>query len=89
MLILAYGAAVVIGASSSFLPSKLVTVGSVPWQLFMHVMCPFINILLQILGHSALASFLWVRAQSVDLTSKASVTSFYMFIWKVSGLYIN
>uniref|UniRef100_A0A2N9F094 Homogentisate phytyltransferase n=1 Tax=Fagus sylvatica TaxID=28930 RepID=A0A2N9F094_FAGSY len=61
MLILAYGAAVVIGASSSFLPSKLVT----------------------ILGHSALASFLWVRAQSVDLTSKASVTSFYMFIWKL------
>uniref|UniRef100_A0A7N2KTV5 Uncharacterized protein n=1 Tax=Quercus lobata TaxID=97700 RepID=A0A7N2KTV5_QUELO len=61
MLTLAYGAAVVIGASSSFLPSKLVT----------------------ILGHLALASSLLVQAQSVDLASKASVTSFYMFIWKL------
>nr|POE71006.1 homogentisate geranylgeranyltransferase, chloroplastic [Quercus suber] len=61
MLTLAYGAAVVIGASSSFLPSKLVT----------------------ILGHLALASSLLVRAQSVDLASKASVTSFYMLIWKL------
>ncbi|KAE8056308.1 hypothetical protein FH972_013091 [Carpinus fangiana] len=62
MLSMAYGAAVVTGASSSFLPSKLVTT----------------------LGHLALASFLWVRAQTVDLASKESVTSFYMFIWKVS-----
>lgn len=61
MLSVAYGAAVVIGASSSFLLSKLVTV----------------------LGHFALACFLWSRAQSVDLASKASVSSFYMFIWKL------
>lgn len=40
--------------------------------------------LIQILGHLALASSLLVRAQSVDLASKASVTSFYMVIWKVS-----
>ncbi|KAF8376768.1 hypothetical protein HHK36_031564 [Tetracentron sinense] len=61
MLLMAYGTAVVIGASSSFLLSKLVTV----------------------LGHCTLASILLVRARSIDLTSKASVTSFYMFIWKL------
>ncbi|XP_059659134.1 homogentisate phytyltransferase 1, chloroplastic-like [Cornus florida] len=61
MLLMAYGAAMVIGASSSFLANKLVTV----------------------LGHCALASLLLFRARSVDLASKASVTSFYMFIWKL------
>ncbi|WCJ30363.1 Homogentisate geranylgeranyltransferase chloroplastic [Euphorbia peplus] len=62
MLFLAYGAAVVIGASSlTFLPNKLITV----------------------LGHSTLALILWVQAQSVDVTSKSSITSFYMFIWKL------
>ncbi|KAK3003533.1 hypothetical protein RJ639_018620, partial [Escallonia herrerae] len=60
MLLMAYGAAVVIGASSSFLPSKLITV----------------------LGHCSLATFLWLQARSVNLTSKASITSFYMLIWK-------
>ncbi|KAM5569072.1 homogentisate phytyltransferase 1, chloroplastic-like [Rosa sericea] len=61
MLLLAYGAAVVIGASSSFLPSKVFT----------------------IIGHGALASLLWVRAQSTDIANKVSLTSFYMFIWKL------
>ncbi|XP_065850811.1 homogentisate geranylgeranyltransferase, chloroplastic-like [Euphorbia lathyris] len=62
MLLLAYGAAVVIGASSvAFLPNKLVTV----------------------LGHSTLALMLWLQAQSVDVTSNNSITSFYMFIWKL------
>ncbi|PSS11195.1 Homogentisate phytyltransferase [Actinidia chinensis var. chinensis] len=61
MLLIAYGGAMVIGASSAFLTSKLVTV----------------------LGHCALASFLCFRARSVNLTNKASVTSFYMFIWKL------
>jgi hypothetical protein len=45
--------------------------------------------LLQTLGHLALASFLWVRAHSVDIASKASVTSFYMFIWKVGNVSIS
>ncbi|KAJ6731561.1 HOMOGENTISATE SOLANESYLTRANSFERASE CHLOROPLASTIC [Salix purpurea] len=36
-----------------------------------------------ILGHSILASILWKRAKSVDLKSKASITSCYMFIWKL------
>ena len=40
-------------------------------------------IFLQIAGHSILAAILWSRARSVDLTSKAAITSFYMFIWKV------
>ncbi|CAB4265841.1 unnamed protein product [Prunus armeniaca] len=62
MLLTAYGAALVVGASSPFLPSKLFT----------------------ILGHTALASLLWLRARSVDIADKASLTSFYMFIWKVT-----
>ncbi|KAL5974023.1 hypoxanthine-guanine phosphoribosyltransferase [Asimina triloba] len=37
----------------------------------------------RVLGHLALASILWARAKSVDLKSKAAVTSFYMFIWKL------
>ncbi|KAJ8774257.1 hypothetical protein K2173_009688 [Erythroxylum novogranatense] len=61
MLLLAYGAAVVVGASSSFLPSKLATM----------------------LGHCTLAAILWVRARSVDISSKEATTSFYMFIWKL------
>ncbi|KAK9928433.1 hypothetical protein M0R45_025569 [Rubus argutus] len=61
MLLMAYGGAVVIGASSSFLPSKL-----------------FI-----IIGHTTLASLLWLRARSTDIANKVSLTSFYMFIWKM------
>lgn len=46
---------------------------------------------LQIAGHSILAAILWSCARSVDLTSKAAITSFYMFIWKVIplSLYIS
>ncbi|KAJ4824772.1 hypothetical protein Tsubulata_044012 [Turnera subulata] len=62
MLLMAYGAAVVVGASSFFLLNKLVI----------------------ILGHCTLAFALWIRARSVDLASNESITSFYMFIWKVS-----
>ncbi|RLM54986.1 putative homogentisate phytyltransferase 1, chloroplastic [Panicum miliaceum] len=36
-----------------------------------------------IAGHSILAAILWSCARSVDLTSKAAITSFYMFIWKL------
>uniref|UniRef100_A0A0V0I7L5 Putative homogentisate phytyltransferase 1, chloroplastic-like n=1 Tax=Solanum chacoense TaxID=4108 RepID=A0A0V0I7L5_SOLCH len=36
-----------------------------------------------ILGHAALALLLWTRAKSVDFRSKAAITSFYMFIWKL------
>ncbi|XP_043699029.1 probable homogentisate phytyltransferase 1, chloroplastic [Telopea speciosissima] len=61
LLLLAYGSAVVVGASSEFIYSKIVIV----------------------LGHLTLASILWFRAQSIDLTNKASITSFYMFIWKL------
>ncbi|XP_058067550.1 probable homogentisate phytyltransferase 1, chloroplastic isoform X2 [Magnolia sinica] len=61
LLLTAYGAAMVVGASSSSISTKLVTV----------------------LGHGTLASILWHRAQSLDLKNKASITSFYMFIWKL------
>ncbi|WCJ42223.1 Homogentisate phytyltransferase 1 chloroplastic [Euphorbia peplus] len=36
-----------------------------------------------VLGHVILASLLWIRAKSVDLKSKAAITSCYMFIWKL------
>ncbi|XP_058203365.1 homogentisate geranylgeranyltransferase-like isoform X2 [Rhododendron vialii] len=61
LLLIGYGSAMAIGASSSFLATKLITV----------------------LGHCALASSLWLRARSVDLDSKESITSLYMFIWKL------
>ncbi|TKY53071.1 Glycinol 4-dimethylallyltransferase [Spatholobus suberectus] len=35
------------------------------------------------LGHAVLASVLWYKAKYVDLSSKASIRSFYMLIWKV------
>lgn len=61
LLEMAYTIAMVIGATSSSLWSKFVTV----------------------LGHAVLASVLWNRARSLDLMSKAAITSFYMFIWKL------
>ncbi|BBN02331.1 homogentisate phytyltransferase / homogentisate geranylgeranyltransferase [Marchantia polymorpha subsp. ruderalis] len=36
-----------------------------------------------IIGHACLAAILWKRAKSVDLKSKAAITSFYMFIWQL------
>ncbi|KAJ0984208.1 hypothetical protein J5N97_002564 [Dioscorea zingiberensis] len=36
-----------------------------------------------VLGHGVLASVLWNHARSLDLKSKAAITSFYMFIWKL------
>uniref|UniRef100_A0A0E0LE84 Homogentisate phytyltransferase n=1 Tax=Oryza punctata TaxID=4537 RepID=A0A0E0LE84_ORYPU len=35
-------------------------------------------------GHAILAAILWNRSRSIDLTSKTAITSFYMFIWKVT-----
>ncbi|KAM6574172.1 hypothetical protein CsatA_022499 [Cannabis sativa] len=61
LLEIAYTVALLVGASSGFLWSKVVTV----------------------LGHTILASILWTNAKSVDLSSKAAITSFYMFIWKL------
>nr|AXS77022.1 homogentisate phytyltransferase [Chamaerops humilis var. humilis] len=61
LLEMAYSVALVIGATSSCLWSKFVTV----------------------LGHAILASVLWNRAKSLDLMSKAAITSFYMFVWKL------
>lgn len=36
-----------------------------------------------ILGHAMLGSILWNRAKSIDLKSKAAITAFYMFVWKL------
>ncbi|PKI32755.1 hypothetical protein CRG98_046851 [Punica granatum] len=40
------------------------------------------NKVITVLGHAVLATTLWARAKSLDLKSKAAITSFYMFIWK-------
>ncbi|CAL1374971.1 unnamed protein product [Linum trigynum] len=61
LLLVAYGAGVLMGFSSPCLSSKIITVA----------------------GHSTLAVMLWLQAQSVDLTTNTSITSFYMFIWKL------
>ncbi|KAM0871103.1 hypothetical protein ACQ4PT_039602 [Festuca glaucescens] len=61
LLEMAYGVAILMGATSSSLWSKSVTVA----------------------GHAILASILWSCARSVDMTSRAAITSFYMFIWKL------
>ncbi|XP_042433123.1 probable homogentisate phytyltransferase 1, chloroplastic isoform X1 [Zingiber officinale] len=36
-----------------------------------------------VFGHGFLASVLWFRAQSTDSKNKESITTFYMFIWKL------
>ncbi|XP_031374149.1 homogentisate phytyltransferase 1, chloroplastic-like isoform X1 [Punica granatum] len=41
------------------------------------------NKVITVLGHAVLATTLWARAKSLDLKSKAAITSFYMFIWKL------
>ncbi|XP_047952347.1 homogentisate phytyltransferase 1, chloroplastic-like isoform X2 [Salvia hispanica] len=38
-----------------------------------------------VIGHTALGYLLWSRAKSIDFKSKAAITSFYMFIWKISS----
>ncbi|XP_020263575.1 probable homogentisate phytyltransferase 1, chloroplastic [Asparagus officinalis] len=61
LLEMAYTVAMVVGATSSCLWSKCIT----------------------ILGHAILASILWNRARSLDSMTKAAITSFYMFVWKL------
>lgn len=61
LLEMAYAVAMLMGATSSCLWSKIITV----------------------FGHAVLALILWNRARSSDLTSKAAITSFYMFVWKL------
>ncbi|XP_057442132.1 glycinol 4-dimethylallyltransferase-like isoform X2 [Lotus japonicus] len=39
--------------------------------------------IITVLGHVALAFVLWCQAKAVDLKSKASISSFYMFTWKL------
>ncbi|XP_073004296.1 probable homogentisate phytyltransferase 1, chloroplastic [Typha latifolia] len=36
-----------------------------------------------VLGHAVLASILWNRARSLDVMNNSTITSFYMFIWKL------
>nr|ABB70125.1 homogentisate phytyltransferase VTE2-1 [Cuphea avigera var. pulcherrima] len=61
LLEMAYAVAILVGSTSPYLWSKVITVS----------------------GHVVLASILWGRAKSIDFKSKAALTSFYMFIWKL------
>ncbi|XP_011069932.1 homogentisate phytyltransferase 1, chloroplastic isoform X1 [Sesamum indicum] len=61
LLEMAYAVALLVGATTSCIWSKWITV----------------------IGHTLLGLLLWDRAKSIDLKSKASITSFYMFIWKL------
>lgn len=36
-----------------------------------------------VLGHTILAAILWYHASLIDLKSKAAITGFYMFVWKL------
>ncbi|KAF8084146.1 hypothetical protein N665_0732s0004 [Sinapis alba] len=61
LLQMAYTVAILVGATSPFIWSKVISV----------------------VGHVILATTLWTRAKSVDLSSKTEITSCYMFIWKL------
>jgi len=61
LLQMAYAVAILVGATSPFIWSKVISV----------------------VGHVILATTLWARAKSVDLSSKTEITSCYMFIWKL------
>ncbi|KAG6424282.1 hypothetical protein SASPL_114697 [Salvia splendens] len=37
-----------------------------------------------VIGHTVLGYLLWRRAKCIDFKNKAAITSFYMFIWKVT-----
>ncbi|KAJ4798970.1 Homogentisate geranylgeranyltransferase [Rhynchospora pubera] len=39
--------------------------------------------IITVVGHGILASVLFVQARRLDIESKSSITSFYMFIWKL------
>ncbi|KAL9683949.1 hypothetical protein QQ045_021378 [Rhodiola kirilowii] len=39
--------------------------------------------LVTVLGHTVMASILWLRAKSTNLKSKSAITAFYMFVWKL------
>lgn len=61
LLEMAYAVAILVGASSPFIWSKICTV----------------------VGHVILAVILWRSARTTDLSNKAAIVSFYMFIWKL------
>ncbi|KAH7544679.1 hypothetical protein FEM48_Zijuj01G0011400 [Ziziphus jujuba var. spinosa] len=77
LLEMAYGVAIMVGASSGYFWSKIITV----MLTFFSVGIDDLHFI--VLGHIILASILWNQAKSVDLNSKAAITSYYMFIWKL------
>jgi homogentisate phytyltransferase / homogentisate geranylgeranyltransferase len=83
----AYGAAILVGASSSNRYQKIVTVSDfIFFSKYIYTVCRFISSIYktnQVVGHGLLAFALWQRAQNSDIADKACITPFYMFIWKV------
>ncbi|XP_021893132.1 homogentisate phytyltransferase 1, chloroplastic [Carica papaya] len=71
------GADCMADVESCFSPDVQVSKCSI--QITIH----FFFALVQMLGHAILASILWGRAKSVNLKSKAAITSCYMFIWQL------
>lgn len=39
--------------------------------------------MIMVLGHAILAGILWYNARVINLKSKAAITAFYMFVWKL------
>ena len=91
ILMTAYAAAILVGASSTNLYQKIAIVSDDIFlsktQIHIHFffISHFINLkkLIQVTGHGLLASTLWQRAQQFDIANKECITPFYMFIWKV------
>eukprot|EP00850_Spirogloea_muscicola_P023435 SM000356S13439 [mRNA] locus=s356:35883:50024:+ [translate_table: standard] len=93
-LVIAYLAAVVMGLTSSMTWAKAVTVPPNPctFSSATFVSCAVSHpiyapaAVFMVLSHSALVYALLHRAVKVDLASKNSIYSFYMFIWKAQLL---
>ncbi|KAK7315353.1 hypothetical protein VNO77_33896 [Canavalia gladiata] len=85
LLEIAYGVSIMVGLSSPYLWSKIITMWpqgrsdagftfSVPVPDTRHAG-----------GHAIMAAILWYRAKSVDLENSASTYSFYVLIWKLGS----
>ncbi|KAG6518331.1 hypothetical protein ZIOFF_021735 [Zingiber officinale] len=68
---------------SLYLSEEEVALSSLAIDEATRALFPRLSFLFKILGHAVLALILWSCASSLDLTSKATITSFYMFIWKL------
>ena len=86
ILMTAYAAAILVGASSTNLYQKIVIVSDgiiFISRTQIHFFSFHISLtekIIQVSGHVLLASTLWQRAQQFDIENKDCITQFYMFI---------